>query len=159
MKSNNTAITIRRATSDDVADLVRLQRMMFEATGFNGPADLSALEEAAAAYFTHAIAEGAYHGWLAVTESGWPVAAGGLVVQQHPPSPDNLSGQVAYIANVVTDPEYRGQSIARRLVQTMLRWASDRGITQVALHAPDDRHALYEMLGFKASNEMRLNLA
>ncbi len=158
MNLNDAAITIRKATVDDVADLVRLQRLMFEAMHAEEPVDLDAADQAAAAYFNDALAESDFHGWLAVTESGWPVACGGLVVERHPPSPDNPTGRIAYITNVVTDPAYCRRGLARQIMQTMLRWISEQGITQVSLHA-NNSEALYKLLGFKPSNEMRLSLA
>jgi len=72
-------ITIRQATLTDVFDLVRLRRMMFDAMGWNDPAQLD---------------------------------AGGAVIDQHPPGPGNLSGQIGYIMSLVTDPGYRRRGIA-----------------------------------------------
>jgi ribosomal protein S18 acetylase RimI-like enzyme len=34
--------------------------------------------------------------------------------------PENLSGQIGYIMNLVTDPSYRRPGIARRIMRTML---------------------------------------
>lgn len=159
MNPNNLSITIRKATLDDIADLVRLRRMMFESMGCVDEAKLNASDRACAEYFANTLATGDYHGWLAVTESGWPVATGGLVVDYHPPSPDNLSGRVAYIMNMVTDPAYRHQGLARRIMQAMLSWINEQGITVVSLHASPEGEPLYRLLGFKPGNEMRLYLA
>jgi len=97
-------ITIRQAAVADIADLVRLRRMMFEAMGYSDPAQLDTSDAAAAAYFASAIPAGEFHGWLAVTPAGEAVSSGSVVFDQHPPGPGNLSGQVGYIMNVVTYP-------------------------------------------------------
>ena len=148
-------ITIRQATVADVPDLVRLRRVMFEAMGFDDPAQL---DGAAAAYFAEAIPAGRFHGWLAVTSANEAVGSGGAVIDRHPPGPGNLSGRVWYIMNVVTVPRYRLQGVARRIMQAMLAWLAERGIERVALHTTEMGKPLYEELGFVDSNEMKLKL-
>jgi hypothetical protein len=37
-------------------------------------------------------------------------------------------------------------------------WARERGLGAVALHASDDGQPLYEALGYRPTNEMRLDL-
>jgi hypothetical protein len=39
---------------------------------------------------------------------------------------------------------------------TILGWLREQGFRSVSLHASDDGRHLYEELGFKATNEMRL---
>ena len=77
-------ITIRLATTADVPDLVRLRRMMFEAMGYDDPAQLEASDAASEAYFGEAIPAGEFHGWLAVTSTGAAISSGGVVIDQHP---------------------------------------------------------------------------
>lgn len=151
-------ITIRQASVADIPDLVRLRRMMFEAMGFDDPAQLDAADGAATDYFAAAIPAGEFYGWLAVTPTGDAVSSGGVVFDQRPPGPANLSGRIGYIMNVVTAPRYRRRSIARRIMQTMLKWLAERGIRHMALHATEVGRPLYRELGFVDSNEMRLRL-
>ena len=148
------SITIRRATGADIADLVRLRRMMFEAMGFDNPVQMDTADAAAAAYFATAIPAEEFYGWLAVTPAGEAVSSGGVVLDQHPPSPSNLSGRIGYIMNVVTVPRYRRQGVARRIMQAILTWLAEQGIQRVALHATEVGKPLYEELGFADSNEM-----
>jgi GNAT superfamily N-acetyltransferase len=149
-------ITIREATTADVDTLVHLRRMMFEAMGYEDRAGLEASDAATAAYFERAIPAGQFHGWLASDANGNTVASGGAVIDQHPPGPGNLSGRVGYLMNLVTIPRYRRRGIGRRIMQVMLAWLVDQGIHHVALHASQMGRPLYEELGFRASNEMRL---
>jgi GNAT superfamily N-acetyltransferase len=151
-------ITIRQAILTDVPNLVRLRRMMFEAMGWNDPAQLDAGDAAAAAYFTEAIPAGTFHGWLAVTSADVAVGSGGAVIDQHPPGPGNRSGQIGYIMSLVTDLGYRRRGIARRIMQTILKWLMEQGIQRVELHATEMGRPLYKELGFKKSNAMRLRL-
>ena len=149
-------ITIREATIQDIPDLVRLRRAMFEAMGYDDPAQLDAADAAARTYFRDAIPTGAFRGWLAVTPEGTAVGSGGVVIDHHPPGPSNLLGRTGYIMNVVTLPAYRRQGVARRMMRTMLRWLEEQDIRQVTLHATEMGRPLYKELGFATSNEMRL---
>ena len=153
------SITIRRASVDDIPELVRLRRTMFESMGFSDTAQLDAADEAALAFFSAAIPAGEFHGWLAVTPCGRAAGSGGIVIDRHPPGPNNLSGQVGYIMNLVTVPEYRMQGIARQVMQNMLAWLVEQGIQLAALHYTDMGKSLYSELGFVESPEMRLNLS
>jgi len=154
----DSTISIRKATLDDVAELVRLRRMMFEAMGYGDARRLDASDAASADYFSSAISGGVFHAWLAETANGKAIGSGGAVIDHHPPDPNNLSGQTGYIMNLVTDPGYRRQGIARRLMQTILDWLVEQGVTQMALHATQVGYPLYQELGFVESNEMRLRL-
>jgi ribosomal protein S18 acetylase RimI-like enzyme len=150
-------ITIRPATVADIPDLVRLRRVMFEAMDHDDPVKLDAMEEAASAYLAGAIPAGEFHGWVAVTPAGEAVSTSGVVIDQHPPTPANLSGQIGYVMNVVTAPEYRRQGLARRVTQAALEWLDGRGIQRASLHATEMGQPLYESLGFEpTTNEMRL---
>jgi GNAT superfamily N-acetyltransferase len=151
-------IAIRQATVADVHDLVRLRRMMFEAMGFDDPAQLDVGDAATATYFAEAISAGAFHGWLAVTPTGAAIGSGGAVIDQHPPKPGNLSGRVGYIMNLVTVPGYRRRGIARRMMQTILGWLEEQDIQCMALHATEMGRPLYRDLGFLDSNEMKMRL-
>ena len=154
--SQNDGLTIRQATTADIADLVLLRRVMCEAMGFSGP-DLDAAEAVWSAYFGETIPAGEFHGWLAITPEGKAVSACGVVIDRHPPTPGNLSGRSGYLMNVVTMPEYRGRGLARRVIRTALQWLDEQGIRRVTLHATDMGQSLYTSLGFEpVPNEMRL---
>jgi ribosomal protein S18 acetylase RimI-like enzyme len=154
----NNDIVIRQATVADIPDLVRLRRMMFEAMGFDDLAKLDVGDAAAADYFARAIPSGEFQGWLAITPAGEAVSTSGLVIDQHPPGPGNLSGKTGYIMNVVTHPAYRRRGLARRLVQAALVWLDERDIQRAELHATDMGRPLYESLGFAAHTGMRLEM-
>jgi GNAT superfamily N-acetyltransferase len=60
------------------------------------------------------------------------------------------------ILNVYTERELRKRGIARQVMLAILAWVKERGFRSVNLHASDEGRALYEKLGFSATNEMRL---
>jgi GNAT superfamily N-acetyltransferase len=156
----NGEIAVRRATVADTDDLVRLRRVMCEGMGWDDPAKLDVMEQAASAYFVQAIPAGDFCGWLAVTPTGEAVGAGGVIIDRHIPTPANPSGKVGYILNVATVPSYRRQGIARRVLQTILAWLGERGVQRASLHTSDVGRSLYESLGFEpVPNEMRLEIS
>ena len=122
-------------------------------------AELDAMQAASATYFAEAIPGGRFHGWLAVTSAGEVVSTGGVILDQHIPTPGNLSGKIGYILNIVTVPSRRRRGIARRVLQTILAWLAEQGIQRVELHTSDDGRSLYESLGFEpTTHEMRLEI-
>ena len=82
--------------------------------------------------------------------------SGGVVIDQHPPGPSNLSGQIGYIMNLVTIPSHRRRGIAQRVMRAMMKWLAERDIHRVTLHATEEGRPLYQELGFVDNNEMRL---
>ena len=77
--------------------------------------------------------------------SPWP----GLLGQLEP--------KRAMILNLYVERECRRQGIAGALMKKMIAWCQEVGFCSVALHASEDGRALYERLGFKLTNEMRLD--
>jgi len=65
-------------------------------------------------------------------------------------------GWHANILNVFTEPEWRRQGIARRLLQNIIDWARAERIESLVLHSSEAGRSLYERLGFIQTNEMRL---
>jgi GNAT superfamily N-acetyltransferase len=71
-------------------------------------------------------------------------------------SPRDPLPQRAVVVNMYTDPPFRRQGIARRLMDIMIDRCRREGFGSAELHASDDRRPLYEKLGFRQTNEMRL---
>jgi GNAT superfamily N-acetyltransferase len=149
---------IRAATATDLEVILHHRRAMFEDMGYRDPAALEATRASSEPFIRQGLAEGFYRGWLAEEGAGRVVAGGGLIVHPwlgHPASPQTRR---AYILNVYTEPEYRRHGLARRIMEAILDWCRAEGFAGVALHASDQGRVLYEALGFKATNEMRLDL-
>ncbi len=150
-------IRIRPATADDIPELLRHRRGMYEAMGHSDPAALARMLSSCEPYFAAALGNGTLRAWLA--QSGNHVVAGGAVlISPWPSHPYDSGCRRATILNMYTLPEFRRRGIARRLVQTMIGWCREQGFTHIDLHASDMGRSLYESLGFQTSNEMRLDL-
>jgi GNAT superfamily N-acetyltransferase len=57
--------------------------------------------------------------------------------------------------NVYTQPEWRGQGIARTLMNVIVKWAAEQGTDGLVLRASDAGRPFYVSLGFELTNEMR----
>ena len=150
-------ITIREAAIDDIAEIVRLRRSMYEDMRYNDAAALQAMSTLTSEYLSIAIPEGSLCAWLA-SDSDRVIAGGAVLVTPGPAHPYDLECRRATILNVYTDPGYRRLGIARQLMKTMIAWCKDKGFARVTLHASDDGRHLYESLGFEPTNEMSLQL-
>jgi GNAT superfamily N-acetyltransferase len=148
---------LRMATVDDLSVIMHHRRCMFIDMGFRDEKSLDAMEATSTPFIRAGLENGSFHEWLVETADG-VVAGGGVVVQIYPSSPRDPSARRAYILNMYTEPPYRKQGLARLIVETMIRWCREQGFAYVSLHASDDGRHLYEKLGFKPTNEMRLAL-
>jgi GNAT superfamily N-acetyltransferase len=61
------------------------------------------------------------------------------------------------ILNLYVEREHRRRGVAHELMKKMIIWSRENEFSSVALHASDDGRALYERLGFRPTNEMRLD--
>ena len=61
------------------------------------------------------------------------------------------------VLNLYVERDQRRRGVARELMKAMIVWCRDNGFSSVGLHASDEGRPLYEQLGFKATNEMRLD--
>ena len=150
-------VLIRQATPDDISALLRHRQGMYEDMGYNDPAALSAMVSTCRPYLAAALANGTLRGWLAC--AGEQIVAGGVVlISPWPSHPYDGQCRRATILNMYTDPPFRRQGIARRLMQTIIDWCRKEGFMRVDLHASEKGRPLYESLGFEPTNEMRLEL-
>ncbi|MBZ0277198.1 MAG: GNAT family N-acetyltransferase [Anaerolineae bacterium] len=152
------AFTIRQATLADVPMIVTHRRQMFEDIGHTNSSGLDQMDRIGAEWLYERVANGRYLGWFALNAAGDIVAGAGLWLQDWPPNMIDQEPYRGYILNVYTRPEYRQRGLARRLVETIIDWCSQRGIITVGLHASSQGRPIYEGLGFGSTNEMRLLL-
>jgi GNAT superfamily N-acetyltransferase len=153
----NRDISIREATPKDIAEIVRHRRGMYEDMDYKDARALDAMVSATEPYFSEALANKSFRGWLALAGKR-VVGGGGIVISPWPSHPYDLECRKATILNMYVDPDYRRRGIARQLMKTMIEWCRTEGFATVSLHASKHGRPLYETLGFEPTNEMRLKL-
>ena len=150
--------TVRRATFDDADALVAHRRAMFHEMGYGDEAALDAMAAAFRPWLLEKIDAGEYLAWV-VQPSASSIAAGlGLWLMDWPPHMIGPGARRGNILNVYTRPDCRRQGLARRLMNVALDWCRENGIRAVILHSSKDGRPLYDSLGFRPTNEMRLTI-
>jgi GNAT superfamily N-acetyltransferase len=142
----------------DAATIVTHRRAMFSEMGYR---DERALDHMSAAFEPWLVARmqtGEYLAWFAVSTDGAVAAGLGLWLMDWPPHMIGQGARRGNILNVYTEPQARRLGLARRLMETALAWCWDNGIRAVILHASPGGQSLYESLGFKSTNEMRIEI-
>jgi len=150
-------IAIRDASANDIPEIVRQRRGMFEDMNYKDSTSLDAMMLATSNYLAQAMIEGSFRAWLAF-DGEHVVGGGAVVISAWPAHPCDMGNLRAEILNVYTYPAYRRCGIARKIMHTMIDWCKREGFARVTLHTSDEGRHLYESMGFVPTNEMRLGL-
>lgn len=151
-------IALRRASMADAPTIAHHRRAMFRDMGYEDAAALDSMMAKFLPWLETKMRAGDYLAWLAVTAADRVVAGAGLWLMDWPPHMVGSSAQRGNIVNVYTEPDFRRRGLARRLMGEPLTWCKANGIDFVILHASPEGRGLYESLGFRASNEMRMKV-
>ena len=137
----------RRATAADVEELVRLAVVMFNAMGLDTGAP--EWQEMGRQVTGRRLGSGDMAAWVVDgDEPGHLISAGVGMINQRLPGPRNPSGRAGYIQWVATESGHRRQGLGREVIQGLLRWFAEQGVSVVELHATADGEPLYRSLGF-----------
>ena len=155
-------LTLRLATVDDIPTLVSHRRKMFEdMAALRGEehdrAGLDAMDETYTVLLRYEIPAGSTRVWVIDVDSQI-AASGALRFTDWLPRPDGQRRGLVYVHSVYTERAYRRQGLARRILNAMIDYCRVNGWPRISLHASELGHGLYEDLGFKPTNEMRLVL-
>ena len=141
-------VEIRRAAIGEL-DLILQWRMEVLHQVFHVP-ETDPLTEVRAAnelyYKEHLIDKGHIACFAASEEE--ILGCGGICLYSEMPSPDNPSGKCAYLMNIYTRAQYRGQGIGRKIVNWLIAQAREQGIQKIYLETSEDGRALYQNTGF-----------
>ncbi len=153
-------IVIRIATLADAPAILHHRQAMFTDMHMGTPDSVDEAVELFAPYLERSLQDGTYRAWLAEAADGQVVGGGGLIVHEWPAAAREPRPQIrrAYILNVYTEPGYRGRGIARQVMEAIVDWCRQEGFCSVTLHASVQGRPIYEAMGFKPTNEMRLDL-
>jgi GNAT superfamily N-acetyltransferase len=146
----------RAGTIGDAEIIIAHRRAMFFEMGYRDQVVLDAMVMAFRPWLLRKMEEGEYLAWLAVRADGSVAAGLGLWLMDWPPHMVGPGSRRGNILNVYTKPDSRRQGLARRLMELALEWCRVNRIRAVILHSSNEGRPLYEKLGFRATNEMRL---
>jgi GNAT superfamily N-acetyltransferase len=146
---------LRPATLADLAIILHHRREMFREMGGEYERRLDMFDHASQQYFQSALQDDSYFGVLGEID-GKIIAGGGVVIAPWPGSPLTFGPRRAWILNIYVEPKYRHRGLARDITNALVSWCQENGFQSVALHASEYGRSLYEKLGFRPTNEMRL---
>ncbi len=149
---------IRPAIPQDLDAVLYHRRRMFEDMGYTDRQALDTMLAISTPLIRSGLIDGTYRGWLVETTRDSIIAGGGVIILPFQPHPVDPRPQRAWVVNMFTEPAHRRRGLARRLMKTIIEWCREEGMHFLYLHASDDGRPLYENMGFKPTNEMRLAL-
>ncbi|WP_232490208.1 GNAT family N-acetyltransferase [Neobacillus cucumis] len=96
--------------------------------------------------------------WL-VGDNEEIIACGAVLFYEFPPSYTNKTGKKAYIVNMYTNQNYRGQGIATKLLTKLVDEVKSSGISKIWLGASKMGRPVYKKFGFRERDEfLELNI-
>ena len=143
-------MNFRIATKEDIPQLVECRARQLIDEGQNPDKDIT---ESNTAYFLEYFESGQMEEWVC-EEDGRIVATGAVIYYRFPPSFENGDGLKAYIANIYTDPEYRGRRIAPNMLKILEQRARERNVCELWLEASKWGRPVYEKYGFRQDKRM-----
>jgi GNAT superfamily N-acetyltransferase len=148
---------LRPATAADIEIILRHRREMFREMGGKYQQFLGQFESASRRYYEIALRAGTYYGVFAEIDSEI-AAGGGILIADWPGSPLNFEPKRAWILNIYVEPQHRRKGLAKTITERLIEWCRHEGFQAVQLHASEYGRGLYQKLGFRGTNEMRLLL-
>ncbi|MCX4270399.1 MAG: GNAT family N-acetyltransferase [Lachnospiraceae bacterium] len=141
-------IKIRKAELTDIELLMKWRmRVLHEVFDISDNEPAEELEWANRNYYQSALQAGGHIACFAC-QGGEIIGCGGICLYQEMPSPDNHSGQCAYLMNIYTCPEFRGRGVGEMIVRWLVGQAVQRNITKIYLETSKPGRKLYEKTGF-----------
>ena len=141
----NTLLTYRRLTEADVPTFVTMRITQLKEEGAQSDLDI---EPALTAYYQKHLADGTFVSWLAV-DGEKIVGTSGMSFVEKPPYYSNPTGKIGLLSSMYTNPDYRRQGIARKLLDCVVQEARDYGCGAVWITASEMGVLLYTAYGFE----------
>lgn len=140
-------LTIRKAGINDL-DTLMAWRMEVLREVFVMPEaqSMTELEHVNRHYYQTMLETGGHIACFACGEE--VMGCGGICIYQEMPSPDNPTGQCAYLMNIYTRPQFRGRGVGEKIVRWLLDQATQRGIIKIYLETSASGRKLYQKIGF-----------
>ena len=141
-------IIIKQASADDMETLMEWRmEVLCHVFGIPDGEDMQSLYQANREYYLTAMPNQS-HVAIFATVNQEIVGCGGLCLYREMPSPDNPTGQCAYLMNIYTREEYRKQGVGKAVALWLVDYAKKKGITKIYLETSVCGRPLYESLGF-----------
>jgi GNAT superfamily N-acetyltransferase len=142
----------RKATSDDIAALVRM-RWEFVTDGAAPDGETcEQFDAACTAFLERALTSGRWVVWVA-EERGEIRSHIYLQRIEKVPKPGRAHDAYAYMTNVYTRPGFRGRGIGGQLLREACRWAKEAGMEFIIVWPSEESRGFYAREGFRVVEE------
>ncbi|MGE7603131.1 GNAT family N-acetyltransferase [Peribacillus sp. NPDC097675] len=151
--------TITKATIEDMEQIISLRlALLTELDEIKSSEEKYLMEKSTREYLQKALSNNEFISYVAKTD-GKAVSISGMVLFNRPPYLENLKGIEAYILNMYTLPEYRGNGLARRILEHCIKESEKYNVKRIWLHSSKSGKHLYDKMGFtEKGSEMELFL-
>lgn len=145
-------IIFKKASLTDMEVLLETRIEVLQAVfGVSKDTDMTDIRAASLDYYKDSLAKDMHVAYLVFDRQGEAeifAGAGGISFYQVMPTCSNPTGWCAYVMNMYTRPEYRGQGIAGQTLELLVHEAKERGITHISLSATKMGRPVYEKHSF-----------
>lgn len=150
---------ITKASIKDMEHIISLRlALLTELDEINSLEEKHLMEKSTREYLQKALSNNEFISYVAKND-GKAVSISGMVLFNRPPYLENLKGIEAYILNMYTIPEYRGNGLARRLLEHCINESKKNNVKRIWLHSSENGKHLYDKMGFtEKGSEMELFL-
>lgn len=148
-----TQATVRLARHDDIEQLVEMRRdFTFEDHEPDVTVGRPAFEDECRAFLADAIASGRWQIWVA--QRGDQVVAHAFVaLVDKVPRPIRENARIAYLTNVYTRPDFRGQGIGTEIIRRAQAAARDADVELIIVWPSHESIEFYKREGFTDPGE------
>lgn len=147
-------IEIRKAELADIDMLMEWRmRVLHEVFDIPDSQPMKELQQSNRLYYQSMLQAGGHIACFACIKNEI-VGCGGICLYQEMPSPDNPSGQCAYLMNIYTCPASRGNGVGATVVEWLVGQAYVNNITKIYLETSKIGRTLYEKAGFVDLDDM-----
>lgn len=157
---NKDNLVFRRATLDDIPELIKFKLLLLDELHEEENKDnLAQLIKELEKFFKEHLVTNDFVSWI-VEYEGEIIATSCLILCRVPPRYDCLHGRYGYISNMYTVPKARRNGISTELVKRLVEEAKILNIDILNLHATKDGIQMYRRFGFTdpIDPELELNL-
>lgn len=147
-------INIRKAGLSDMDLLIEWRmEVLHEVFAIPDACPAKELESENRRYYQRAIPAGEHIACFACIGEE-VIGCGGMCLYSEMPSPDNFTGQCAYLMNIYTRPHFRGQGVGQMIVRWLTEQAVQRDISKIYLETSQAGKELYRKSGFVPMPDM-----
>ena len=149
MSSATSAVTVRRASDDDVERLAAL-RWRFSAEFHEAVEPLDTFSPRFSEFARRALNDPRWAVWVAEAD-GTLVGNVWMELVERVPRPHSLRRFIGYVTNVYVIPGQRSSGVGGRLVQAAIRWGRESDCEVLVLWPSEASVRFYERGGFQSA--------